>query len=185
MILQKDKENEMKHKLIYFAIILVSFSCLDENLYYKDYFNLHSYDQIQFDQYNPVLNKIKIDGTETKKDTNYFYTGYFSNDTLLYILCKYDSYNYLGKLKYNENGDLQNISMYPLLVLDYDKNAEIEMITYYYKNGDLKIIKNEFEDKMIFVDSDSIVIYNDLINTSEYTVQKRSKDEYYIKLLVE
>lgn len=175
----------MKRNLFFLAIMLVYFSCSDKEFYYENYFNLHNYFKISFDLYNPVLNRYKMTRDEMKKDTNYFYTGYFKNDTLLYIRCKYDSYSYLGKLKYNGIGLLQYIEMYPLLNSNYNPVEETSKITYYYQNDSLKIIKDEFEDKLIFVNPDTLIIYNGLLNTSDYIVQKRLKNNFYIQLLNE
>ena len=173
----------MKGNFIFVFILIFCYSCSDEQVFFKDYFDLYDYREVNFDLYNPVLNRYKDNKYELKEDTNYFYTGYFKKDTLLFIHCRYESYSYLGKFNYNTNGYLQKISMYPLLNLNYTHGKEISNINYFYQDNELKIIKDEFDDKIIFIDSDSLIVYKGLLNTLEYTIQELHKNDYYVKFL--
>ena len=175
----------MRWNIILLFIIIFFYSCSDEQIYYKDYFDLYNYNEVEFDLYNPVLNRYQNNKCKLKEDTNYFYKGYFKKGTLLFILCMYESYSYLGKFNYNTKGHLLNISMYPLLNLNYTPGKKILKINYFYKDNELKIIKDEFEDKLIFINGDTLSIYNGLLNTLDYTMQKKLKNEYYIQLLNE
>ena len=173
----------MRTEYIFLIYLFTLFSCSNQSKYYKDVFNLSSYQEINYDLYNPILNELKVENENNKPDSSFSFTGYFKNNKLQFLLYRSESYGYLFKLNYNNDNKLRTTDIYPLLNYELTNDNSISRILYYYKDNELRIIKNELEDKIIFLENNELNIYEGLLNTSDFNYENRTIEDYFIKFL--
>ncbi|MGD2093219.1 MAG: hypothetical protein PVH61_44070 [Candidatus Aminicenantes bacterium] len=181
------KKLEICFVCLFFIIIGLSSSCGKKVSTYQEQFNLKRFKKLNFDLYNPFLNKFKIDTNERIKNPDFFnFDAYFDENSIVrYFFYRTDSYGYLNEVIYNREGELSRIKIYPILVDSIDKGADIMFNSYYYINGELKALKDELNGNIFVINGDYVFIYKGILAPydKDFCIEKINPDEYYKKLL--
>ncbi len=176
----------MKRTFILFLWTLLFFSCRDEQPTYEEEFNLQQLRVKHYDLHNPILNMFKMDSTARNEYPDYYvYDVYFDeNDTLQYAFYKSASYGYLLEFHYNTEGKISWAKIYPISTAWVDKGAKIRFLSYFYKDGELIVVKDTMNDELIFINGMTATIYKGLIESigreEALDISTIRKTDYYV-----
>jgi len=141
-----------------------------------------------YDLHNPILNTFKLDSTARKEHPDhYVYDAYFDeNDTLRYAFFNSASYGYLLEFQYNEDGKISESIVYPILIPSIHKGAKINYLNYFYRDGELAVVKDTMNDELIFIEGMTAKIYEGILKTGrlkDFNITTVRKTDYYVEQL--
>ena len=169
---------------LFFLLFLLG--CSEEKIEYEVQFELSRFEMKQFEFYNPIENLLKLDSISRAKYSDYYYDAYYDkNGTLRYLYYKCSSYGYLQELYYTESLQLSNVIIYPILADCVDEGASLIYNRYFYVNGKLVALRDNFDDTFLIVDEDSVTVYEGILNIStDFKIRKLAISDYYISYLI-
>jgi hypothetical protein len=178
-------EDIVKRKMMLCLWLLLLASCGEEQPTYEEQFELRRFRVEHYDLHNPILNTFALDSlARTKHPDYYVYDAYFDeHDTLRYAFFRCDSYGFLFEFHYSVEGKVQWARIYPILTSWVDEGAEINYLSYFYKDGSLVVIKDTLNDELIFVDSMTATVYKGLLEsggTDSLDVRQIPIEDYYV-----
>ena len=178
-------------KIIMLSIILIlllTSGCSEDKVEkvrpdeYYHRIGLYKCKMLAYDYYNPITNTFKNDTTIIIDDTanHKIETYYDNNDTLRFIVFKGEIADALGRFEYNDGGQIKFIVFDT--ILPYLKGIYAATQCYYYKNGNVVGLGDDWRDNFIIIEGDSAtVIHGVYHNNNEYNVSRIYIPDYYIR----
>ena len=169
-----------------FMIIISLFSCKEKHQLYNVEFKLAQFKKIQYDLYNPILNTFKFNSLSRIEHPNYYdYDSYYDYyDTLRFLFYRSESYGFLQEFEYDSTGKLSRTKIYSVLAGIIDKNENLIYIDYFYLKGNLRVIRDDLNKKLLFIEAENVIIYEGVLDKGiPFNIKSINIKDYYIRYL--
>ena len=183
--LKQIKMQRIGRPVITSLFLLLISACQNDPQTWEAHFGIQDYEMKEYDLYNLVSNSFRLDPqTRTKYADHSAYKAYYEADSLRYLFYTTESYGYVGKFVYCQDGRLDKTILYPVLGASIHDGAKPLIINYFYEEDSLIAIRDDLNDKLFFVQDDTVIVYQGILGPeSRYIKEKLSVDGLYGPLL--